>query len=109
MSNMSLNFHSTAKVTAEACSGSGAEWVELTVIDHRGNDNPIAIFFKPRGLAERFAAAINSVNDEAEKIKAQHREMDADKSRVPAGHTDAFADECQRDYDEERQHGWAVG
>lgn len=103
MSNMCLSFHNTQKVTAEV--RSGAEWVELTVADCNGTENEVAIFFKPRGLAERFAAAVNAVNDEVAAIVAQHREMDV-KGRIPASHTDAFGD--QSDFDDEKAHGWAA-
>lgn len=109
MSNMTINFHSTKKITAQVCTGAGAQWLDLTVTDCKGAESDIAIFFQPRGLAERLADAINAVNDEVAKIVAQHKEMDANGPILPAGHTDAFAAECQADYDEERRHGWAVG
>lgn len=105
---MSLNFHSTQKIKAEAMKGQDTEWLELSVIDHNGAENDIAIFFQPRGVAERLADAINAVFDEVKIINAQYRDREREANTVPAGHTDAFADECQADVDDERQHGWAV-
>lgn len=121
MSSMAINIHSTTKVTAEAGTGCGAEWVDLEVTSGRGERNNICMFFVEKGKAEKFAAAFNyaaaeqSVRDEMDKMRAE-RAADTTPRLIPAGHTDAFADlswlaeidaEYQADYEDEKDHGWA--
>ena len=102
MSNITLNFHSTTKIKASAVTGGDAEWVDMTVIDCLGQESDVVVFFQPRGMAERFAAAINAVNEEAGRIKA---DLASAGPRLPQPRPD----ECQADHDFERQHGWAAG
>ncbi len=109
MTMMSLTYHDTASVTARAETGGRSEWIELTLTSGNGEVNELSVFFREPGKAEKFAAAINLVDAE-EAVRAETRKIIAEirENPRPASHTDAFADNDQQDYLDEKQFGWSV-
>lgn len=120
--SLDITFHDTAAITAEPHFERHSQWVDLTFISTSGKQLELAVFFNERRQAEKFASLMNLMTvtpektaGDIERIKAavrDHRTMAEFRAAQPrpAGHADAFAieDDFQRDYDEERQHGWAL-
>lgn len=57
---MTLNFHATRKIKAEAISGGETTWIKLILTDYNDDENEITIFCEHADDAEVYAAAINS-------------------------------------------------
>lgn len=129
--SLDLSFHNITTLKAEAKIERRSQFVDIQIIPASGATTEITIHFDSKAKAQRFATAINyaakceaqaaaflvshdlagaSNAVEAEMARLNRIWRESDKPHRPS-HPDGFAieDEYQRDYDEERQHGWAVG